>query len=545
MADGDRGDCLPSKVRRTPPNQQSHQRNNHHHHNNHINSQHSNKNPFVNNLELDTYNKIKVAVLTVTILPVRILFALALLTLAWILGHIGLYGHSEEFKHKPMTGWRKDLKVVICMLLRAMFFVAGFHWVNIKGKRVPVEEAPVLVLAPHSSLFDTLPVIMMGAPSLVIKVGAENSPFFGKLIEYTQPVYVCREDKDSRQSTIVEIQRRATSDGHWSQVLIFPEGTCTNRSSLIAFKPGAFYPGVPVQPVCIKYPNKLDTITWTWEGPGALKLLWLSLCQFHNYCEIEYLPVYRPNEEEIKHAQLFADNVRQEMANVLGCEVSEYSYDDCRLMSKAAESNLPYERGLVKVKNLREKLGLDQHDVEAELTRYSEICRAKDGLLTLEDFSAYLNLPVTEPALKELFSLYDLNGCGKIDFRQYLIGVSVISKPLNTEDAVQLAFKLFDRDGKSCITKKDLYLILNKNLNMNLEETERLFVQVDRSGKGYITYDEFKECAQRKPEYAKIFQSHRRRYQQAKKLKVNGSKMDAAAINSNSISNNSKHTKED
>lgn len=53
------------------------------------------------------------------------------------------------------------------------------------------------------------------------------------------------------------------------QIIIFPEGTCTNRSCLITFKPGAFYPGVPVQPVCIRYPNKLDTVTWTWEGPGV------------------------------------------------------------------------------------------------------------------------------------------------------------------------------------------------------------------------------------------------------------------------------------
>lgn len=53
------------------------------------------------------------------------------------------------------------------------------------------------------------------------------------------------------------------------QIIIFPEGTCTNRSCLITFKQGAFYPGVPIQPVCIRYPNKLDTVTWTWEGPGV------------------------------------------------------------------------------------------------------------------------------------------------------------------------------------------------------------------------------------------------------------------------------------
>lgn len=477
-------------------------------------------NPFVHNLELNICDKIKVALFTVAVLPLRMLVVLLLLVLAWMIGFIGLLGQNEsDLKSKPMTGWRRDLKPIICLVLRAMFVAAGFHWITVKGKQATAREAPVLALSPHSSLFDALPIIFMGAPSIVAKAEAEQTPFFGKLINYTQPVYVCREDPNSRQNTIKEIQRRADSGGEWAQVIIFPEGTCTNRSCLITFKPGAFYPGVAVQPVCIKYPNKLDTITWTWEGPKAWKLLWLSLCQFHNFCEIEYLPVYRPNAEEIKNPRLFANNVRTKMAEALGVPVADYTYDDCRFMSKAAQKNLPYERGLVEVQKLRAKLGLDERDVEDELARYAEIVRGKDGLLTLEDFSAYLNLPVTEPTLRELFDLYDLNGSGKIDFRQYLIGVSVISKPLNTEEAIRLAFKLFDRNGKGLITKDDLTEILRTNLNMMPHETERLFNQVDVRGKGYITYDEFKCCAQRKPEYAKIFQTHRRLWQQAKEGK--------------------------
>ena len=90
-----------------------------------------------------------------------------------------------------------------------------------------------------------------------------------ELINYTQPVYVWRDDPNSRQNTIKEIVRRATSTDGWQQVLIFPEGTCSNRTGLITFKPGAFYPGVPIQPVCIRYPNRLDTLSWTWQGPGA------------------------------------------------------------------------------------------------------------------------------------------------------------------------------------------------------------------------------------------------------------------------------------
>lgn len=94
-------------------------------------------------------------------------------------------------------------------------------------------------------------------------------PLHLELIDYTQPIYVCREDPDSRHNTIKEIIERANSKEDWPQILIFPEGTCTNRTSLIQFKPGAFYPGVPIQPVCVRYPNKNDTVTWTWEGPDV------------------------------------------------------------------------------------------------------------------------------------------------------------------------------------------------------------------------------------------------------------------------------------
>jgi 1-acyl-sn-glycerol-3-phosphate acyltransferase len=104
--------------------------------------------------------------------------------------------------------------------------------------------------------------------------------FVTELTKYTQPVFVSREDPNSRQNTIKEIRQRAQTKGAWPQIIIFPEGTCTNRKCLITFKPGmfctlcsllivndisfflrfylgAFYPGVPVQPVCIRYPNTL------------------------------------------------------------------------------------------------------------------------------------------------------------------------------------------------------------------------------------------------------------------------------------------------
>ena len=122
---------------------------------------------------------------------------------------------------------------------------------RIKGDQASSKDAPILVVAPHSTFFDSLPVVLMGAPSVVAKAETTSIPFWGAIIKMTQPVLVHRSDTNSRQTTIKHISDRAEGEG-WQQVLIFPEGTCTNRRCLITFRLGAFYPCVPVQPVCIR-----------------------------------------------------------------------------------------------------------------------------------------------------------------------------------------------------------------------------------------------------------------------------------------------------
>ncbi|KRT85942.1 hypothetical protein AMK59_2551, partial [Oryctes borbonicus] len=207
--------------------------------------------------------------LTILLLPLRVAIICILLITGWVLACIGLWGVSEEeLQSKPITGWRSCIRVVASHLILWIFYVGGFR-LKIIGSRAERAEASVIALAPHSSFIDSIAMVYMSGPSIVAKGETAAIPFFGKLINFTQPVYVWRDDPNSRQNTIKEIINRAKSDLDWPQILIFPEGTCTNRSCLITFKPGAFYPGVPVQPVCIRYPNKLDTVTWTWEGPSA------------------------------------------------------------------------------------------------------------------------------------------------------------------------------------------------------------------------------------------------------------------------------------
>jgi len=80
----------------------------------------------------------------------------------------------------------------------------------------------------------------------------------------TQTVAVVRRDKASRQKVIDELKTRVQSEGVWPQLILFPEGTTTNRQALITFKPGAFIPGMPVQPVVIRYPDAWVTELHIW-----------------------------------------------------------------------------------------------------------------------------------------------------------------------------------------------------------------------------------------------------------------------------------------
>lgn len=51
-----------------------------------------------------------------------------------------------------------------------------------------------------------------------------------------------------------------------------------------------------------------------------MDLIWTTMTQFVTYCELEFLPVYVPSEEEKRDPQFFADNVRDVMAKFV------YSY---------------------------------------------------------------------------------------------------------------------------------------------------------------------------------------------------------------------------
>uniref|UniRef100_A0A7N8X9V5 Lysophosphatidylcholine acyltransferase 1 n=1 Tax=Mastacembelus armatus TaxID=205130 RepID=A0A7N8X9V5_9TELE len=409
-----------------------------------------------------------IGLMSVTVFPVRLLLLSFLMLLAWPFAFTASLGRSQ-FVIEPQSWWRRFIDLCLRVIMRAMWFCGGFHWIKVKGERAAASEVPILTVAPHSSYFDAIPVTMTMC-SIVTNLENRSIPVWGTLISYIRPVFVFRADQDSRRKTVEEIKRRAQSGGKWPQVTYF---YCSFTTSLHSFS-GAFIPGLPVQPVVLRYPNKLDTVTWTWQGPGAFKILWLTLCQPHNPMEIEYLPIYTPSNEEKENPALFANNVRKLMARYV-CV--------CASVRMCLQSVICHNRL---------KAGITDKVLEDQ----ARIARKLQGdKLGLQDFAQFLKLPVTA-TLTQVHSLFDKLGDGQIDIRHYVIALSTIHRPSKSMETLKLAFKMYESEVREEILQEDLATILEIMLGVKNMELSGLFLDT-----GKITYDDFDRFIEQHPHY--------------------------------------------
>jgi lysophosphatidylcholine acyltransferase / lyso-PAF acetyltransferase len=151
------------------------------------------------------------------------------------------------------------------------------------------------------------------------------------IIKLTDPVFVERSSQSSRNNVVTDVLDKIKHH----RMVFFPEGTCSNRRALCQFKVGAFKPGIPIQPILVKY-NQYggpDTLSWTWDGPPALQSIYLTLCRFSTGLKLVKLPVYYPSPEEQDDPELYANNVSELMAKQLKIPCLSYSFDDSRYLT--------------------------------------------------------------------------------------------------------------------------------------------------------------------------------------------------------------------
>ncbi|XP_041842554.1 lysophospholipid acyltransferase LPCAT4 [Melanotaenia boesemani] len=458
--------------------------------------------PFIHEVKLTAAQRVRGIILGSILFPLRITFTALFFLLMWPLARLRLAGLSAEERSRPVTGWRRWLfHPVILFLSRAVFFSLGFLWVKVKGRRADLKEAPVLVVAPHSTFLDMLVLCPTQLATVVSRSENTKLPVIGALLEFNQSVLVSRKDPESRKKAVTQLNERLTSNGYWPQMLMFPEGTTTNGRALLKFKPGAFLAGVPVQPVLLHYPNRLDTVRWTYKGTTWTEALWHTTSQFYTNMTVEFLPVYNPSLEEKSNPSLYADNVQKLMAKALGVPATDYVMESGVPVSKLGGLSLPLESPAKETLSLLHKNGLGAHEVEVALNRMIDRCQSgvQESKATAEELASILSLTDKQTAdhICGLFSKDET-----VDLRQVYLSVSALTGSISFQSLLHTAFTLFARESRGSLAAEELSGLMGALLGVPQHSTAALYAEV--SSQGRLTEENLLQVLTSHPTYHRV-----------------------------------------
>uniref|UniRef100_A0A672G4J2 Lysophosphatidylcholine acyltransferase 4 n=1 Tax=Salarias fasciatus TaxID=181472 RepID=A0A672G4J2_SALFA len=457
--------------------------------------------PFIHEVKLTREQRLKGILLGLFLFPMRVSMAVLCFLIMWPVARLRLAGLSAEERSRPVTGWRRWLiHPVVRLMSRAVFFSVGFHWVKVKGRRAGLKEAPMLVAAPHSSFLDMLVLPTAQLPTVVSRSENTSLPVIGALLEFNQSVLVSRKDPESRKHAVAQLNERLSSNGYWPQMLMFPEGTTTNGRALIKFKPGAFLAGVPVQPVLLRYPNRLVSGGLT---PGAwLETLWHTTTQLHTNMTVEFLPVYNPSEEEKNDPNLYADNVQKLMAKALGVPATDYVMEGGVPVSKLGGLSLPLESPARETLSLLHKnRSGTTHEIKAALDRMMEKCQtgAWGSRVSTRELSSILAMKEKQTAA-QICSLYSKDD--DVDLRQVYFSVSALSGFFSFKSLLHSAFTLFSKEEEGSLSAEELSDLMGALLGIAQYHTAELYAEA--SVRGRLTEENLLRVLTTHPTYQRV-----------------------------------------
>ncbi|KAM4720382.1 glycerol-3-phosphate acyltransferase 4 isoform 2-T3 [Anableps anableps] len=106
--------------------------------------------------------------------------------------------------------------------------------------------------------------------------------------------------------------RNHVADKNKHPVLIFPEGTCVNNTSVMMFRKGSFEIGCTIYPAAIKYDPRFGDAFWNSSKFGLVGYLLRMMSSWAIVCNVWYLPPM--NRKEGEDAVQFANRVKAAIA---------------------------------------------------------------------------------------------------------------------------------------------------------------------------------------------------------------------------------------
>ena len=117
-----------------------------------------------------------------------------------------------------------------------------------------------------------------------------------------------------------------------------------------------------------------------------------------------------------------------------------------------------------------------------------------DGKLSKDEikngYMTYFGKNLTDEQIDDMFSQVDADGNGEIDYSEF-VAATMNEKNLLSNNKLQTAFKMFDKDGGGSISTDEIKQVLSFGQNLDEAVVQQIIEQVDKNGDGEISYEEF------------------------------------------------------
>ncbi|KAK2964670.1 putative Calcineurin subunit B [Blattamonas nauphoetae] len=152
---------------------------------------------------------------------------------------------------------------------------------------------------------------------------------------------------------------------------------------------------------------------------------------------------------------------------------------------------------------LQQKTHFDEMELMSLYEQFTRISNSqiRDDLIDQEEFREALGLTNSDYIVHRIFSVFDENGDGFINVKEFICGLSFMSKKATFEDKLKFVFRIYDLDRDGFIDKEELYNVFKASLDQTAlsltEEQMRsmidsTFFEADLNHDGLISYDEFR-----------------------------------------------------